>query len=40
MTPTEAFGWTCIYLGMLVGVITWVVVVAATFYDLKNKDKK
>ena len=40
MTPTEAFAWTFIYLGMAAGAITWIIVVAATFYDLNNKDKK
>ena len=40
MTLTEAFAWTFIYLGMAVGAMTWIIVVASTFYDLNNKDKK
>lgn len=42
MTPTEAFGWTFIYLGMAVGVMTWFIVLAAIFYEAKrnNNDRK
>jgi|LakMenE18May11ns_1017448.scaffolds.fasta_scaffold9918918_2 hypothetical protein len=36
----EAFGWTFIYLGMIVGVATWYIVLFSIFQEFKNKDKK
>jgi hypothetical protein len=32
----EAFGWTCIYLGMIVGVAAWFIVMITIFRDFKN----
>jgi hypothetical protein len=32
----EAFGWTCIYLGMVVGVAAWFIVMITIFKDFKD----
>jgi hypothetical protein len=40
MSVTHAMIWVAIYMGMITGVLAVVIVLAATYYDLKNKDKK
>jgi hypothetical protein len=40
MSPIHAMIWVWIYMGMIVGVLAVFIVLAATFYDLKNRDKK
>jgi uncharacterized membrane-anchored protein YhcB (DUF1043 family) len=40
MNPIHAMIWVFIYMGMIVGVMAVAIVLAATYYDLKNKDKK
>jgi uncharacterized membrane protein YbhN (UPF0104 family) len=40
MTPTEAFAWTFIFLGMTVGIVTWIIVMAALFFEAKRNNNK
>ena len=38
MTFAEAFAWTFIYMGMAVGAMTVLIVLAAMFYDYTGKE--
>jgi hypothetical protein len=40
MSTTHAMIWVAIYMGIIVGVLAVFIVLAATYYDLKNKDEK
>jgi hypothetical protein len=37
---TAGLIWVWIYLGMIVGIMAWLIVVFAIYQDFKNKDKK